>query len=586
MNSRLIKFLLMLVLIGALSLQANGENKDWLRNPFYFTAKNDPISLLLDNFCAAQGVTAVISPQITGKVSGEFMFSTPSIFLDVITRNNGLTWYFDGNNAYFYTLAENDSAVIQLRWLTPARLKATLIDMGLYDSRFLWHGLPEERIIYLTGPPRYIQLIRNLVIKLESTASSDMVMRVYKLNHAWADDITLTFMEKEISIPGVASLLRTITGGGSPAPVPRVQTTKSLGVLEQKELERIEAKLPPPDTTQNWTKAARILADPRLNAVIVWDLRERMPYYEQAISQLDTPVGLVEIRAAIVDVSINRLDELGVSWNISKAVDVDAKKGTGGYGTVGGANVGVPPDTTKFFSNAGNGLNLTTIYANGIDQFMMRVNAIESDGDANTLSRPAVLTLDNVQAMLQKTNTFYVKLQGKDDVDLHDVTYGTVLKVTPHIINTPEGQQIKLVVNIEDGSENLTARGSDDIPVVSRSTINTQAIVGESQALVIGGHYFEKRKYSDSGIPGLRKIPLLGPLFNKESYNVERVERLFVISPRIVNLKNLAEIQQRIKEDTFSKSIITPDGSVAQDPEPDRGPYAGCTRKNIRPAHP
>lgn len=586
MNSRLIKFLLMLVLIGALSLQANGENKDWLRNPFYFTAKNDPISLLLNNFCAAQGVTAVISPQITGKVSGEFMFSTPSIFLDVITRNNGLTWYFDGNNAYFYTLAENDSAVIQLRWLTPARLKATLIDMGLYDSRFLWHGLPEERIIYITGPPRYIQLIRNLVIKLESTASSDMIMRVYKLNHAWADDITLTFMEKEISIPGVASLLRTITGGGNPAPVPQVQSTKSLGVLEQKELERIEAKLPPPDTTQSWTKAARILADPRLNAVIVWDLRERMPYYEQAISQLDTPVGLVEIRAAIVDVSINRLDELGVSWDITKSVDVDAKQGTGGYGTVGGANVGVPPDTTKFFSNAGKGLNLTTIYANGIDQFMMRVNAIESDGDANTLSRPAVLTLDNVQAMLQKTNTFYVKLQGKDDVDLHDVTYGTVLKVTPHIINTPEGQQIKLVVNIEDGSENLTARGSDDIPVVSRSTINTQAIVGESQALVIGGHYFEKRKYSDSGIPGLRKIPLLGPLFNKESYEVERVERLFVISPRIVNLKNLAEIQQRIKEDTFSKSIITPDNSVAQDPEPDRGPYAGCTRKNIRPSHP
>lgn len=576
---RLVKLFLILVLLGALTLQAQGQSGHWLQSPFYFDARNEKLSSLLTYFCESQGVTAVVSPKIKGTVSGNFAFANPGIFLDVLARNNRLSWYFDGNAAYFYTLSEIESAVVQLRWLSPERLQETLESMGLYDARFQWHALPEERIVYISGPPRYVNMVRSLVSKLENSAASDMTMKVFHLNHAWADDISINFMEKEMNIPGIATLLREITGSDPSRVKPKVETIPQMGVLEAKEQEDYS------ETTRDnyqkqWSNAARIMADPGRNAVIVWDVRERMPYYEQAIAQLDTPVGLVEIRAAIIDVSTNRLDELGISWSVNNNVNLNTKTGNDGVGAVGGSNVGSGDSAVDFFSNQGSGLNLTTIYTSGIDQLMMRVTAIENDGDANVLSRPAVLTLDNVQAMLQNTNTFYVKLQGKDAVDLYDVTYGTVLKVTPHIIKDEKdgSEQVKLIVNIEDGKQNAAATGSDNIPVVSKSTINTQAIVGKSQALIIGGHYYEEHNRTNSGIPKLKNVPLLGSLFGTDSNTVKKIERLFVISPKIVDLKAIAMQQERIKQETFTRTIVHKD-SIGPIPEPPSS--AGCARKNV-----
>lgn len=579
MRTQLIRLLLALLLLGALTMHAESEPITWLRKPFHFSARNDNITLVLENFCASQGVSAIISPRITGQITGDFAFSNPTGFLDVLARNNGFTWYFHGNSAYFYALSEMETALIALKSLSPQRLQATLQSMGIYDARYPLSNASEEQMLYLYGPPRYIELVRDVIGNLEASSANNMVMRVFKLKHAWADDIAITFLDSKINTPGVASLLRSITGSSNAAATSKVESVKPLGTLQSRRATAQQGtqQQQPGKNDDDWSKAARILADPRLNAVIVWDLKERMPYYEQAIAELDIPVGLVEIRAAIIDVSSSRLEELGVSWNVANSVNA-AGQGTGGLGVVGGANVGNGNGAINFASNRGDGLNLTTIYARGIDQFMMRVAAIESEGDANVLSRPAVLTLDNVQAMLQKTDTFYVKLQGQEQVDLFNVTYGTILKVTPHIIEEPEGKQIKLVVNIEDGGQNGNAAGADNIPVVSKSTINTQAIVGESQALIIGGHYFEKNALNNSGIPGLKRTPLLGRLFSTDKTETQKVERLFVISPKIVDLSTIAAQQERIRQETFTRTMIdanTP-GSM-----PKRTTPGGCARTPV-----
>lgn len=566
--------LIALVLLAALTLQAQGNDAPWLKKPFRYEARNDNIADVLIEFCAAQGVTAVVGHRVTGTISGDFDYDRPADFLDDIARNNRLTWYYDGHSVYFYSQDAIESAVVQFRWFTPERLKHTLMAMGLYDARFQWTPLDYERMLFFTGPPRYIEMVKTLVRQLEESASSDMTMRVFRLNHAWADDITLEFMDKKVVIPGLASLLRSITGGESQKTFGTTSTGGNLGVLEQKRRDKATAS-----TAEDTFGSSRIMADPARNAVLVWDVRERMPYYEQAIEQLDIPVGLVEIRAAIINVSTNRLDELGINWNAAMRVNPNDKTTRQSVGVVGGANVGTGDDAVNFYSNQGGGLNLTTIYTHGIDQLMMRVSALESDGGANVLSRPTVMTLDNVQAMLQMTNTFFVKLEGQEEVDLHNVTYGTMMKVTPHIINTPDGQQVKLIVNIEDGAENPTATGADDIPVVSKSTINTQAIVSDSQALIIGGHYYETHSASDSGIPGAKNIPVMGTLFGTTSNKVQKTERLFIIAPTVVDIKDIARQQERIKRDTFTRTLIEEDGSM---PPPAR-PSGGCSRQAPTP---
>jgi type III secretion protein C len=350
----------------------------------------------------------------------------------------------------------------------------------------------------------------------------------------------------------VASLLRRITADGADAPAPMSeggaagapQRLKGQGLITRSGTQARDRR----DARRNTDASggARILADQRLNAVIVWDDEDLLPFYETLIRELDQPVSLVEIRAAVVDVSVDRLRELGVSWN------VDAPVSGNGFGASGGSNTGLAASDS--------GLSLSTIYRNGLDVFMSRIHALEEDGDASVLSRPAVLTLDNIQASLEVTSTYYISVAGQEEVDLFDVTYGTILRVTPHVIQNPENgkNSVKLSVHVEDGSSvPPTANSGIAYPVVSKTLVNTQAQVDDGQALIIGGHYYESLSSDDSGIPGLKSLPILGALFKTQGDRYRKQERLFVISPRVLDPQSVRENASQYEE-LFDRTLMTP----------------------------
>ena len=114
------------------------------------------------------------------------------------------------------------------------------------------------------------------------------------------------------------------------------------------------------------------------------------------------------------------------------------------------------------------------------------------------LGKPSVLTTDNVQATLENTSTYYISVSGYQATDLFKVVTGTVLKVTPHIIPgrvLPDGtvlpDAIKLIVTVQDdrndNSSSFTVSSTTPQPI-KQTKINTQAIVGEGQSLLITGN--------------------------------------------------------------------------------------------------
>jgi type III secretion protein C len=120
-------------------------------------------------------------------------------------------------------------------------------------------------------------------------------------------------------------------------------------------------------------------------------------------------------------------------------------------------------------------------------------------------------------------------------VDLFDVTAGVVLRVTPHIIKEDDTRQIKLAIQIEDGSfPDMDDEVVDNIPIVQNSIINTQAVVGEKESLLIGGYLRDEKSTRNRQIPCLGDIPLLGWLFKSKTDNDKNSERLFMITPTIV----------------------------------------------------
>jgi type III secretion protein C len=278
-----------------------------------------------------------------------------------------------------------------------------------------------------------------------------------------------------------------------------------------------------------------IRADPRLNAVIVRDVADRMSMYEELIASLDRPSALVEVEATVIDVSTDTSQTLGIDWR-GHTRHVDIASSPNGLAGPGGINRNSANDLV-FTDNplsAGGGLVGTLLFGSQRSYFLARINALSQEGEANLVSRPRVLTLDNNEAVLQSTQEFYVRVQGKDAVDLYNVSTGLVMRVTPTLVEEDGKRLFKLLVRIEDGNRSTTAQ-VDQIPLVSRNSIVTQAMVGEGESLLLGGYVIDESQKGENGVPFLSKIPGVGALFRQDSKSSRRFERIFMITPRLIS---------------------------------------------------
>ncbi len=509
----------------------------------YETREEENVTRILEAYAQWRGQSVEFSSGLTdgdgGTLSGTFTFETGEQFLSFLSRNKKIVSYTSSDSIYFCLRTEMESVLFSLQGTSVSSLRNRLRSLGVYDTRYPLRT-SGSRLFRITAPEPYVAVISQIVEDMSSEIEKKKATRVFKLKHAWAEDITIENMNESVTVAGVARLLRELTGSGgisgaSPKSIPAVRRVRSAGSKPSQSNSSQSDTMQQADKQSMAQGGARILADARLNAVIIWDDAERMPFYQAIIRSLDTPMKLVEIRVAIIDVAVNKTKDLGIAWSGSSNANNNVS-------VTGGIN-----NTGNMLNTVGDGLNVTTIFTNGMDTLMARVNALEVNGDAHTLSRPAVLTMDNVQASLENVSTFYVDVAGTEVSDLFAIEYGTVMKVTPHIVEDTAGEHlgqrlVKLVVHVESGSSDTQPTSTAvTLPTVNKSIINTQAMVAENQALIIGGHYYETKQETVSGVPLLMHIPLLGQAFRTNSKSKRIVERLFVISPRVVDPRNVAE---------------------------------------------
>ena len=530
------------------------------RHPFSYYADHQDVGTVLMTFARTQGYTAAISPQIQGTLSARFQDVQPADFLSGMQSAFNVNWYTLGRTLYFYSNSE-----LQRTFLSPRTGSARDLYEALQHSGVFSPQLPATLgamgdMISVSGPPDYLAQIQNAVASYEASQTEKIVMRVFPLKYAWAEDMTVNSMDKTVTVPGVASILRAMVMGSAVSGTKVTQqraTVQKLGGTGLSALGKPESPDSQPAQETSATSPIQIgnisiMADPRVNAVLVSDASYRMPYYEKVIKDLDKPVELVEIHAAIVDIDTNFKRDLGIAF---QGGYTPQNNGWGGGGSISGdtnSGTGIPSNPGSF-DNAG--MTISTIYTHGADFFLDRIQALEENIEARVLGRPSVLTVDNIQATLENTTTYYVEVQGYQAVDLYKVEAGTVLRVTPHIIRENGKTSIKLAVNVQDDQDNSASAGtgSTGVPPIKQTKINTQAIVGAGQSLLIGGYYYEKKGEDESGIPLLMHIPVLGNLFKSTGKENQRMERLILITPRIAQL-NDSNLPSHIDDPNFHRS--------------------------------
>ena len=561
------KTLLALACAGSLAapwIQAQASPVPWTEAAYSYYADNANLPQVLGDFAGSFSLSLEISPQVAGKVHGKFNSASPTEFMDRLASVYGLTWFTHAGTLFVSRTTEMTTRSISAGGGNIATLRQALQSLGVLDPRFGWGELSEQGIALVSGPPAYVALVERTVAQLPLMAGGQQVA-VFRLKHASVDDRTILYRDRQITTPGLAQVLRNLIGGqsggagvnnaliasiapgqGLPGLPGLASAANTIGPsFDPNSSGQPTGPVASANGTANATGAQTgtsktanasaagirrlapsIQADSRLNAIIVQDTAERMPLYKSLIEQLDIPSPLIEIEAMIIDINSTRLDELGIAWSGRHGGAVAGfgkmtAKTDGNELVLGGVTRGASVDPTSLVVSSGNFL-------------ISRIRALESRGEANIQSRPSILTIDNIGALLDLSETFYIQTLGERVATVTPITAGTTLRVTPHYVQRPEGPVIQLDVDIEDGQ--IQDTGTNTLPRVRRSVVSTQAIVGEDQTLLIGGYKSTQSLNDVNKVPGLGSIPLLGMLFSNKANNQQSLERLFMIKPRVVSL--------------------------------------------------
>ena len=187
------------------------------REPTFFDlrATNEPLNVFLSRLFTLHGLPSVMSPAVaTGRVNGRFKGRMDALFRE-ISETYGLTWYFDGTTVHVYSLSELESRLLQVDPVDIPRIDRTLTEMRLKDTRFPLRVSAEEGQVLVSGPPRYVQLVGEVVERVAAAPSqsrASLEVRVFRLRHARAADTTVSIGGIDTRIPGIASVLNELVG--------------------------------------------------------------------------------------------------------------------------------------------------------------------------------------------------------------------------------------------------------------------------------------------------------------------------------------------------------------------------------------
>ena len=492
----------------------------WKTPTYTLVARDMSLRTALDTFAVAEGLSVVMSEGVQGVFSGDFKDVPCGEFLDRLATTHNLAWYYDGAALYVYGAGEITTLLLDLQYMKAGEVRAMLAELGVEDARFPLKTTSNDEIVMVSGPPRYVSLVTELVARAdklrEKRTFNEVEMRLFPLVNTWADNVSfsVTSPESTVTIKGVARLIEEMMTSSDPA------------VRESGSTNRQDSATARLEDAMNASFRPIIRPENRLNAVLIRDVSSRMGMYERLIKQLDVPQKLIEIDVTVVELS--KKDAL--DWQLSLKVNGSHRRFSG----AAGQNAG------NLFSEdglGGKGMAGALSYLGRDVQVAASLSALREKGKARSISRTSLLTVNNLAAEMNDSQSYHVRVIGTEVATLEEVSAGTTLQVKPRIVTSPStnvADQVWLSMRLEDGGFESVA--VDSMPMTRSSTLQTQTAVFEDESIMLAGYLRDIEETGGWGIPYLRDIPWIGWLFGGATVRKETVQRMFIISPHIVDI--------------------------------------------------
>lgn len=354
------------------------------------------------------------------------------------------------------------------------------------------------------------------------------------------------------------------------APADEIAARERLEMESNSQSERL-AQLRSEFIQVNYAKAADILSlvggpskllsdrgrasvDTRTNTIIVLDTAKRIEEIRDVVNRLDVPVKQVMIEARIVLATTGYSKDMGVKWGLSnlkstdsgnKAISIGGSRKTtaDNWQFVGDASSSAGGTTTRTLTQPDDlmvDLGVDKSQASSIDIGLisfggnlldLELSALQSDGHAEIVSTPKVLTADKQKARIASGQQIpYQQATSSGATAISFQNAELSLEVTPSI--TPDGRiNMDLLIN-NDSPGDLQANGTR---AINTNRVATTVRVDDGQTVVLGGIFQTNSSKSTTKTPFLGDIPFLGRLFRLDSVSNTKQELLIFITPKLAS---------------------------------------------------
>jgi general secretion pathway protein D len=588
-------------------------------NALTLNLKNMEMVTLINTVSQVTGKNFIVDPRVKGKVN---VVSTTEIdndefyhlFLSILQVHGYIAVEGDGfakilpqthikNNSAMLSATANDHIVTTTIPILNVKANQMIPVLRPIISQ---HGhlasyTPSNTII-VTDTQANIARLKNVISQLDKEIDEDY--EVITLENASADEVAkvikslLPANTKQTSNPLTIAVDRhnnqIIVGGASAKRLKVRFLAKELDKYQDKEggtsvvyLKYANAKdiLPvlqniAKQTMSNNKGTAQsnsnvsIQADESTNAIIITASPAISKNIKKVISKLDIRKAQILIEAIIAEISSSDSNELGVQW---------LGGGSGGIGILNFTGQipallsGLGGDASSIAGAIGKG---ATIGVGSFDSttksgFGAILNALQGQGKVNILSTPSIVTLDNEEAMIMVgqevpfiTNTEIKSVGSNPFQNYERKDVGLKLIVKPQI---NEGDTIKLIIDLEI-SNIIPGSNASDL-VTSKRKIKTSVMVADNKILVLGGLMDDIIRDSESKLPILGDIPVLGSVFSYKTKSKEKRNLLIFIHPTTLTNQNTANkvsdqkykyirAQQLLDDMTITKEASTKDSEL------------------------
>ena len=286
----------------------------------------------------------------------------------------------------------------------------------------------------------------------------------------------------------------------------------------------------------------RVVADEFNNTILVWSTGSQFRKIEASLKRLDVAPIQVLIEASIIEVTLNDNLAYGVEWLFrNSGIGGRDYSGTGSLGRLGATGTGTA-------ATAG---NFTYSLFNSGGDIAARLSAVAGQGQVKMLSSPSVMVMDNHPASISVGEQIPVKVSStitstsflSDNYQLKDT--GVILNVTPSVNS---GNMVSLQID-QSVIDSAGIDAASQQTKFSNRQLTSKLAVRSGESIVMGGLIRDRNEDSDTGIPLLKDIPIIGKAFSSTTRNSARTELLLVMTPRVVRTDvDVREVSEELRD--------------------------------------